>query len=211
MANKKKKKSIVYPVFFMILVSVVFTLALSLLNEFTIDTIKAQEDFKNQKTLLYVFDIDYAADGSREEIDELYNQIISEKPVKGKDFNVYVAVKDNETLGFAFPIEGKGLWGTIKGYLAFDENYTEIIGVDFVSHSETPGLGGRINEVWFKDQFRGIKMSETESENLEVIIYSPSSGANAEPITGATLTSDSVSRMFNSSITYILDEIRGEF
>jgi len=212
MAKKKKnKKSIIYPVFFMILVSVVFTLALSLINEFTIDTIKAQEDFKNQKTLLYVFDIDYAADGSREEIDELYNQIILERPVKGKDFSVYEAVKDNKTLGFAFPIEGKGLWGTIKGYLAFDENYTEIIGVDFVSHSETPGLGGRINELWFKDQFRGIKMSETESKNLEVIIYSPSSGANAEPITGATLTSDSVSRMFNSSITYILDEIRGEF
>ena len=211
MANKKRKKSIIYPVFFMILVSVVFTLALSLINEFTIDTIKAQADFKNQKTLLYVFDVDFDSGAPREEIDVLFNQIISEKPVMDKDFNVYVATKDNITLGYAFPIEGKGLWGTIKGYIAFDENYTEIIGVDFVSHSETPGLGGRINEVWFKDQFRGIKMSDSESENLEVIIYSPSEGGNAVPITGATLTSDSVRRMFNASISYILEEVRGEF
>lgn len=211
MANKKKKKSIVYPVFFMILVSVVFTLALSLINELTIDTIKAQADFKNQKTLLYVFDIDYDANGSREEIGQLYSQIISEREVKGKDFNVYVAKKDNVTLGYAFPIEGKGLWGTIKGYLAFDEDYTQIIGVDFVSHSETPGLGGRINEIWFKDQFRGIQMSDKESEMLEVIIYNPASGGNADPITGATLTSDSVRKMFNASIIYIMDEIRGEF
>lgn len=211
MANKNKKKSIIYPVFFMILVSVVFTLALSLINELTIDTIKAQADFKNQKTLLYVFDIDYDVNGSREEIGQIYNQIISKKAVKGKDFSVYVATKDNVTLGYAFPIEGKGLWGTIKGYLAFDENYTEIIGVDFVSHSETPGLGGRINEIWFKDQFRGIKMNEDETRNIEVIIYSPSEGGNAIPITGATLTSDSVRKMFNTSITYILDELRGEF
>lgn len=211
MANKKKKKSIIYPVFFMILVSVVFTLALSLINEFTIDKIKDQAEFKNQKTLLYVFDIDYDTDASREEIGNIYNESISTKAVNGKDFDVYIATKDDETVGYAFPIEGKGLWGTIKGYLAFDENYNEIIGVDFVSHSETPGLGGRINELWFKDQFRGIKMSENESENLELIIYSPSEGGNADPITGATLTSDSVRKMFNSSIIYILDEIRGEF
>ena len=211
MANKKRKKSIVYPVFFMILISVIFTLALSLINEFTIDTIQAQADFKNQKTLLYVFDIDFNSDASREEINELYGKIISEKTVSKADFNVYVATENDEILGYAFPIEGKGLWGTIKGYIAFDQNYKEIIGVDFISHSETPGLGGRIDEIWFKDQFRGIQMSESETENLEIIIYSPAAGANAEPITGATLTSDSVRRMFNTSITYILEEIRGEF
>jgi Na+-transporting NADH:ubiquinone oxidoreductase subunit C len=195
----------------MILVSVVFTLALSLINELTIDTIKAQADFKNQKTLLYVFDIDFDSKGSREEIDKLYNQIISQKPVNNEDFNVYVATEDNEIIGYAFPIEGKGLWGTIKGYIAFDQHYNEIIGVDFISHSETPGLGGRIDELWFKDQFRGIKMSESESQKLEVIIYSPAPGSNAEPITGATLTSDSVRKMFNASISYILEEVRGEF
>lgn len=209
--KKKNSKSIIYPVFFMVLVSVVFTLALALINELTIDTIKAQEDFKNQKTLLYVFDISYDSNASRQDIKKLYDSMISERKVKDKDFNVYVAIKDDTVLGYAFPIEGTGLWGTIKGYIAFDENYNEIIGVDFISHSETPGLGGRINELWFKDQFRGIALSPSESEKLDVIIYNPSSGGNADPITGATLTSDSVRKMFNSSIDYILNEVRGDF
>lgn len=210
MAKKRNKKSIAYPVFFMILVSVIFTLALAFINEITIDTIKGQDEFKNEKTLLYVFGISYDSTMSRSEVEQIYSARISEIPLKNSDITVYKATDGDSTVGYAFPIEGKGLWGTIKGYIALDKDFGSIVGLDFISHSETPGLGGRISELWFKDQFRGIPITDEAAASLSTIIYRPSDGGNAEPITGATLTSDSVRKMLNQSIKDIVETLKGE-
>ncbi len=35
---------------------------------------------------------------------------------------------------------------------------TRILGLAFLRHSETPGLGGRITEDWFLEQFRGLPL-----------------------------------------------------
>lgn len=210
MAKKRNKKSIAYPVFFMVLVSVIFTLALAFINEITIDTIKGQDEFKNEKTLLYVFGISYDTSMTRDEIKKIYNDKISIIPLSNSDAVVYKATYGDNIIGYAFPIEGKGLWGTIKGYIALNQDFSSIVGLDFISHSETPGLGGRIGELWFKDQFRGIQISEDDAISLSTIIYRPSDGGNADPITGATLTSDSVRKMLNQSIKDIVETLKGE-
>lgn len=210
MAKKRSKKSIAYPVFFMILVSVIFTLALAFINEITIDTIKGQDEFKNQKTLLYVFGISYDSSMTRVEIEQIYDTHISEIPLKDSDIKVYKATDGDSIIGYAFPMEGKGLWGTIKGYIALNKDFESIVGLDFISHSETPGLGGRISELWFKDQFRGIPITDDVANSLSTIIYRPSDGGNADPITGATLTSDSVRKMLNESIKDIIENLKGE-
>lgn len=200
---KNLKKSFTYPIIFMILITAFFTLVLSLLNYTTKDVIAQNAQTDEWKTLLYVFDIDYPEDDDKR-IEELYEKHLEQLEVE--DTTIYKAEKDGKELGYAFPVEGNGLWGTIEGYAAVDKNVSTLLGVDFVSHSETPGLGGRIDEMWFKDQFRDIDL-EGQSENY--LEYKPATDGNIDAITGATLTSKSVKNILNEDIEEFKSIMKG--
>ncbi len=70
-----------------------------------------------------------------------------------------------------------------------NQDFTQVLGIDFVTHSETPGLGGRISELWFKEQFRAVSIN---SDDSDIVTYRPAPDGNVDAITGATLTSDAV-------------------
>ncbi len=197
--NQKKKKPLVYPVVFMVVLTMIFTGGLASLNAFTIDRIHAQESVKNQASLLYAFGLDVPEDMAN--IQALYETTISEKTLNGTSY--YVAARGQDVLGYAFPFSGSGLWGTIWGYVAVTPDFNEVLGIDFIKHAETPGLGGRISELWFREQFRGIVISD------QSIVYRPSDGGNADAITGATLTSQAVRNMLNDALNHIENNIKG--
>lgn len=203
MAKDKKKKPLLYPVVFMIIISAVFTTALATLNAVTIETVETQEAVKNQRSVLYVFDQEVPE--SIEAVQTNFEALVTEDEIKGIAY--YTATKEGELIGYAFPFQGSGLWGTIWGYVAVSPDFSEIIGVDFLKHAETPGLGGRISEAWYRDQFRGIDISDSVDE---IIIYRPSDGGNADAITGATLTSLAVKDMVNAELQNLLKEVKGE-
>lgn len=186
-----KKKQILYPVLFMLLVTVVYTSVLAFINESTASTIKAQEELRIKRSVLYVLDLSVSDVDS--EVNALYDGKINETTKDGRDYFVYT--NDGTVEGYAFIFSGTGLWGSITGYIAFNPDFTKILGIDFVSHSETPGLGGRIDEPWFKEQFRGITLNDDMS-----VVVKPASGGNIDGITGASLTTDSVKKMVNTFI-----------
>ncbi len=194
----KKRKQVIYPIVFMILVTSIFTLALAVINELTYDTIQQQARIKTQSKLLYALDIEY--ENTDESIVNTYNEYITEESTDNYTF--FVAEENGEIIGYAFEVTGNGLWGQIRSYIAFDESFDELKGVDFISHSETPGLGGRIDERWFVDQFEGVEISQ--SEDGEYLIFRPSTGGNIDSITGATSTSKAVRSIFNENIEEIL-------
>lgn len=47
---------------------------------------------------------------------------------------------------YILPMSGAGLWGSIWGYLAVEEDGSTIYGSDFGHSGETPGLGAEISE-----------------------------------------------------------------
>lgn len=196
-----KKKQVLYPVVFMIVVASVFTLALAILNELTIETIERQATLKTQSKLLFAFNIPV----SDEELDIIttYDKHISEKEIDGITY--FEATDENGLIGYAFEAEGSGLWGSIKAYVAFDPQLETLLGIDFISHQETPGLGGRIDELWFREQFRNIEAKD------ETIIFTPSIGGNVDAISGATLTSKSVKDLLNENIKIIQETYKGVF
>jgi len=196
MATHKKK--VIYPIVFMVIVTSIFTLVLAVINELTYDTIQEQSRIKTQSKLLYALDIEY--ENNDENIVNTYSEYITEKSTE--NYTYYMAEKDEEIIGYAFEVVGKGLWGQIRSYVAFDDSFNQLKGVDFISHSETPGLGGRIDERWFVDQFQGIEVSE--SEDGEYLVFKPSIGGNIDSITGATSTSKAVRTIFNENIDQIL-------
>ncbi len=196
-----KKKQVVYPVVFMLIVTVVFVSILATLNSLTKATIKKQAELEIKENILYVLNIEHEA--TAEGIESAYQEYVSIEQVK--DIEVYRATVDNQTTGYAFKISGAGLWGSMNGFAAVDAELTKLIGISFVSHSETPGLGGRVDEDWFKEQFRDIPLQGTET-----VIYRPAAGGTVDAIAGASLTSQAVKDILNSNITTFLDTVGGD-
>ncbi|MEC9474893.1 MAG: FMN-binding protein, partial [Candidatus Neomarinimicrobiota bacterium] len=56
-------------------------------------------------------------------------------------YPLYKKIVDGKVDGFAIPISGKGLWGTMYGYFAIEPDGATAKGITFYKHIETPGLG----------------------------------------------------------------------
>ncbi|MEM8556079.1 MAG: NADH:ubiquinone reductase (Na(+)-transporting) subunit C, partial [Pseudomonadota bacterium] len=48
------------------------------------------------------------------------------------------------------PIHGYGLWSTLYGFIALEENGNDIFGLQFYQHAETPGLGAEVDNPRWK-------------------------------------------------------------
>ena len=108
------------------------------------------------------------------------------------------------------PFLGNGLWGTITGVIGMTSDLQRIVGFEIVSHVETPGLGGRIDELWFKTQFNG------EYAGNGIVVKHGGSGGDKDPdngqvdgITGASRTSDSIQIIVNQQINKLKLELGG--
>lgn len=199
------KKSFGYPIIFMVVITAFFTFILAFLNYKTTDIIAYNQETDLRRTILYVFDIEAPFDDPKA-VEDIFNQYVEEEEIDGK--TIYMVKEGGETIAYAFPIGGTGLWGTVEGYAAISSDYNKLLGLDFVSHSETPGLGGRISEEHFKQQFRGLDL--TEAKDGEYIVYRPAPNGNVDAIAGATLTSESVSRFLNEDIDDFIKLKKGE-
>ncbi|MBB6215942.1 Na+-transporting NADH:ubiquinone oxidoreductase subunit C [Anaerosolibacter carboniphilus] len=197
------KKGSLYSILFMMVITAVFTFALSALHQNTIVAVQGNQLIKNQKKILYAFNIPFDDTMKTEEINTLYNTHIKES--KRGDLLIYEGYIDDQLQGYATEMEGPGLWGNIHGVIAINKDLDAILGVDFLTHSETPGLGGRIDEQWFKEQFRNIPLNTTSP----YVLYRPSPDGTVDAIAGATLTSKAVLDIVNDSLNQFLDTERG--
>jgi len=193
-----KKKSFLYPIIFMAILTAIFVMVLAFLNDSTADTIAFNQNIELEKKILYVFDIDYDENDPNNINDTFKEHVEEEKNSDGEI--IYTAKKDGEIISKAYPVGGAGLWGSIEAYVGISEDETTLLGIEFISQEETPGLGGRIDEKEFKEQFRGIDLT---GEKEEFVIYTPAPGGNVDAIAGATLTSQAVADFLNEDIKAI--------
>jgi Na+-transporting NADH:ubiquinone oxidoreductase subunit C len=98
------------------------------------------------------------------------------------------------------PINGKGLWSTLYGYVALDSDGTTIRGITYYAHGETPGLGGEVDNPRWKALWPGRK-AFGEAGNVEIEVIKGTAGPPSEDphrvdgLSGATITSRGVSSM----------------
>ena len=195
------KNSFIYPIIFMALVTAVFITVLAGLNYVTADTIAFNQQNQLRQKILYIFDM-VPDGGTDKDIERVFNENVIEK--QWGDLKGYALVEGGQEIGYAVPINGAGLWGSITGYVGLNKDYTEIIGIEFVTQSETPGLGGRISENSYKDLYRGIDISG-KTDNF--IISSPQPDSNVDAIAGATQTSAAVVKIVNENIKLFFREV----
>ena len=115
--------------------------------------------------------------------------------IKGK--NIYIGKdKNGKITGFAFKVfSNEGYGGTIEIMLGIRANDDSINGIQILSMSETPGLGAKIQEKWFKDQFK--------NKNLKNTVWKvKKDGGDIDQITGATISPRAVTKAIYNGLKF---------
>ncbi|MEM6487086.1 MAG: Na(+)-translocating NADH-quinone reductase subunit C [Pseudomonadota bacterium] len=89
------------------------------------------------------------------------------------------------------PIHGYGLWSTLYGFIAVEENGNDIFALQFYEHAETPGLGAEVDNPRWKALWHGKKLSDEDGVlQISVTKTAPPAGADyhIDALAGATLT-----------------------
>jgi Na+-transporting NADH:ubiquinone oxidoreductase subunit C len=120
------------------------------------------------------------------------------KPVEQQSLPVFKAlIEDGETMTI-LPVDGKGLWGPIWGYVSLLPDMNTIYGVTFDHKGETPGLGAEINTISFENMFRGKKLFDNNKfVSIQVIKGGAPAGDihGVDAISGGTITSKGLEKM----------------
>jgi Na+-transporting NADH:ubiquinone oxidoreductase subunit C len=117
---------------------------------------------------------------------------------------IYV-VKDalGDVTRLVLPIHGSGLWGLMYGLLALDADGNTIRELVYYQHTETPGLGGEIQNPSWKAKWDGKKLYKNDEVAIQVNKGDNSKDQYAvDALSGATLTSNGV----QNTLTYWVGE-----
>lgn len=198
------RASPLYPVAFMVLLSAFYGGVVSSVAVATRPRVEAGERARLRTHVLAAFGLESPEDPAA--IDRLWGRSVEEKSDPRGPYYVGRG-PDGSVLGYGFPFVGPGFWGPISGVVAVDPSGREIVGLSFTRHQETPGLGGRISERWFQDQFRG-KPSEAPPGGgppLRFVYRKPEGPREVEAITGATQTSSRLEQFLNPFLAGLRD------
>jgi len=125
------------------------------------------------------------------------------KPVNEQYLPVFRATPDNGEKVIILPVEGKGLWGPIYGYVSLKSDLNTIYGVNFDHQGETPGLGAEINTSEFEGMFPGKKFFDDGNfVSIQVIKGGAKPGDihGVDAVSGGTITSKGLQKMLYDCI-----------
>jgi Na+-transporting NADH:ubiquinone oxidoreductase subunit C len=116
------------------------------------------------------------------------------------DAVVYQKVSDGDVEMLILPIEGKGLWSTLYGFIALAPDASTIEGITFYEHGETPGLGGEVDNPSWKALWPGREAFDSDGELAIQVIKGHAGPPSEDPyhvdgMSGATITSRGVSHL----------------
>ena len=120
--------------------------------------------------------------------------------------DIYKALdSDSRPIGFAFVAVGAGFADKIKLVIAVDNVCEKFFGYKVLSSNETPGFGDKIKEDFLSDQFKGaptnkvqlVKVGKTEIIDSQIV-----------SISGATVSSDAVVKIFNAHIDKVKQQLQ---
>ncbi len=192
------KQGLPYTVLFTFIVCFVFVAILALANEATSERVQQNQVIAQQRAVLSAMGIEFTSD---EEVMQLFDEVEQEE-IEGRLF--YRVERDGEVI-YATEFTGQGVWGPINGVLSMNESLEQTMGLEIIDHEETPGLGGRITESWFKEQFQG---RDIPGDSITYVSDSPEEG-EFEAITGATGTTGNMERILSETIQVFRDILGG--
>ena len=124
--------------------------------------------------------------------------------------SVIYLVKDDagKVSSVVLPVYGRGLWSTLYGFLALDGDLATVKNLTFYQHSETPGLGGEVQNPDKMAKWSGKTAYGPDGKPAvhfkkgTVSADDPNAQYEVDGFSGATLTCNGV----NNTVTYWLGE-----
>lgn len=153
---------------------------LAIVNSYTAPVIAERE---RQETFGAFYEMFEEADDFHDIDEALLSEIQSSNPGVRE---AYEAKNGDETIGYAFNTVSTGFDGDIMTAVGIHIDGT-VSGIKVISHTETQGIGTRIEGEDFTDSFVG---KTTESELVPV--ESPSAENEVQLLSGATISTNAV-------------------
>lgn len=126
--------------------------------------------------------------------------------IKVQDEVIYKLFDDkNNFINYAFIALGDGYQGKIKILTILNPSLENLEGIEIIESVETPGLGARIKEDFFKEQFKKLKVSPL----IEYVKEKMKKENQITAITGATISSKSVVNILNNRIKELKPKLQG--
>jgi Na+-transporting NADH:ubiquinone oxidoreductase subunit C len=199
-------RTLVFAAILCLVCSVLLTAASTGLKSFQ----QRNMEVDRQKNILLAMElIDEGQSISSDDIQALYAKNVKILWVDGKGriasssdsmknpLPLYVYVDQNRIQAYAVPINTRGLWGKIHGYLSLQNDGATIRGFTVYQHSETPGLGGEIESRWFRKNFENKKIVDASGNFVSIsvakgavaeVVPKPERPNYVDGISGATMT-----------------------
>ena len=115
------------------------------------------------------------------------------------DYAQVFLLRQEETISLVLlPMTGQGYGGRIDAILAVEGDMNTVAGIAITQHSETPGLGGRIEDPSWQASFPGTQLHDDAGNLRFTSARGEASGIHqVDGITGATRTTRGISNMVN--------------
>jgi Na+-translocating ferredoxin:NAD+ oxidoreductase subunit G len=118
--------------------------------------------------------------------------------IQNAGFELYKVFDEGKSLiGYSLVYDGNGFQGKIKLIAGITPDLEKITSFEILDQVETPGLGTKITEDPFRDQFKGLSLSP----QVSWVKGAPATKPNEiQAITGATISSKSLVAIINNGV-----------
>lgn len=116
---------------------------------------------------------------------------------------IYFVKEGSEVTQIVLPVNGKGLWSTLYGFMALAPDTKTVLGLGFYQHGETPGLGGEVDNPKWKAQWNNkVAFDNAWNPVMKVVKGKVISGSSTvqhevDGLSGATITANGVTGLVN--------------
>jgi len=209
-------KNIIIRIISIFLIAFIPCTALLFVYFFTSPIIKEYRELKEKRAVLDSFNIPYRITEKnilgftyksydKENIKDVFDKNITTEMLRSEiseeKKKVYKYIKDGELQGIGF-VSTKTGYGYNQSnpwsiFICLEPDLKTIKGIEVLEHSETPGLGGRMTEEEYKNQFVGKKVQP----RIEMVKDGKATANNEfDAITGATNTSRGIENFLNDAM-----------
>ena len=186
--------SLIYTTIFCFIITFAFVFLLALANVGTEVFVLQNQQIAANMAVLNAMNIDY----DPSDRNEIFSKFGNVETKTSNDLVYYQSEVNGETI-YALQTEGPGLWGIIEVVIGFNEDISRYTGLEIIDQNETPGLGGRIADPWYKAQFQGQAIPSSIFQGEDITLAPTGAGAAEnkddnmiDAITGASRTSESM-------------------
>ena len=213
-------RSDAYTIIFTMIISVILGLGLSATRDSLRERQLLNIELDIKKKILSVLGFEQTGDWIDEDVQSMYDNNINEIIISSageevkenntsgqKTYKIYQSRDGNRVKGYAIPISGKGLWGTMYGYFAIEPDASTAKGITFYKHKETPGLGAEVDKDWFKNNFIGKKFIDDSGNLVSIEVIKgfvsdkdPNAKHKVDGISGATVTGNGLTTFLKADL-----------